>query len=171
MDENTNTTPTNGEAITLELQEFQEGDFKGFKYAVPSHNVVGRKVTMEVDEGVAKALERYGDTTLLRLFDDQVMSRLRTKVKNALPKGLNATELAAKRTEILAKHPDGILLTSEEALAWRPDRGELSPNQLFKRAKDAFTQAAQETDPAKKMELLAKGQQYLVDMGKAMVAA
>lgn len=158
----------NGVAVSFETNEFEDGSWQGFKYTVPRHNITGRKITIEVDEGVKAAVERYGEAILLSMFDAQVLARIRTKVKNGLPKNLKPAEEAAKQQELLQKHPDAVLFSEEEAIAWRPDIRELSPNQLFKKAKEAFNEAGKESDPIKKMEFMAKGQQYLVEMGKAL---
>lgn len=156
--------------LSFEINEFVDGEYKGFKYTTPVHNVTGRKVTMEVDEGIKTAIDRYGEGVVLNLFDSSVLGRIRTKVKNGLPKSLKPAELAAKHQELLQKYPGGVLFTEQEATTWKPDVRELSPNQLFKKAREAFSDAAKETDMAKKMELMAKGQQYLVEMGKVLAS-
>jgi len=159
---------TNVEALTFETNEFVDGDYKGFKYTVPVHNITGRKTTLTVDEGVAKAIERYGEATVLLLMDSQILGRIRTKVKNGLPKNQKPAELAAEHAKLLQKHPDGMLFSAEEATNWKPEMRELSPNQLYKKAKEAFQQAGTETDPNKRAELLVLGQKYLMDMGTAL---
>lgn len=161
---------TNGSPISFEVNEFEEGEYKGFKYTTPVHNITGRTTSLTVDEGTKTAIERYGEATLLALFDAQVLGRIRTKVKNGLRKGLKPAELAAEHQSMMQKHPDGILFSEQEALAWKPDVRELSPNQLFKKAKEYFNEAGKETDMAKKVELMQKGQQCLVEMGKVLAS-
>lgn len=159
------------EPVTFELNEFEEGDFKGFKYTTPVHNITGRSTTLTVDEATKAAIETYGESTVLALLDGQILGRIRTKVKNGLPKGLKPHELSVEQQKLLTLHPDGVLFDATAASAWRPDVRELSPNQLFKKAKEAFNDANKETDLTKKMALMQKGQQYLLEMSKALGAA
>lgn len=146
MDEQTNVaTATNNEPIKFETNEFEEGDFKGFKFISPEYG------------NVSKAVETYGEAVVLSLLNAQITARIRTKVKNGLPKNLKPQELAAKQQELLQKYPGGVLFSTEDAEKWRPDVRELSPNQLFKKAKEAFAAGD-----------LAEGQRLLLEMGKAL---
>ncbi len=151
---------TNGKPpVEYEVNEFEAGPIKGYKYTYPSFN------------DITAAVETYGAEKVLSLLNTQIIGRIRTKVVNAHPtKDLKPAEIAKFQQDLLAKHPGGLLFTQDEATAWRPEVRELSPNQLFKRAKEMFAEASSETDPAKKMELMTKGQQFLVEMGKVMVS-
>jgi len=150
---------TNGKPpVEYEVSEFEEGDFKGFKFTHPTFNTL------------AAVAEVYGEEKALSLINVQVQARIRTKVKNGLPKDIKPIDLPRTQQELLTKNPGGILFTQEAAASWRPEVRELSPNQLFKRAKEAFAEASTEADPEKKMALMAKGQQFLVEMGKVMVS-
>jgi hypothetical protein len=160
--------PLSDKPLGFEVCEFEDGDYKGFKYNVPSHNITGRKSPLDVDEGMRTAIERYGEATVLSMFDAQVLSRIRTKVKNGLEKNLKPAELVAEHTKLLTKHPDGILFSEQDALNWKPEIRDLSPNQLFKKAKEAFNNASTEPDPIKRASLLAEGQKLLLQMGAAM---
>lgn len=145
-------------AISYEVNEFEEGDFKGFKFTVPEFN------TMEA------AVETYGADKVLSLLNTQINARIRTKVKNGLPKNLKPVDLAAKHAELLAKHTGGILFSEKEASEWRPEVRELSPNQLFKKAKDAYKKANETTDPAERAKLLAEGNALIIQAGQALAA-
>jgi len=149
---------TNGAPIEFEVNEFKEGDFKGFKFTVPVFNTLDAAITT------------YGAEKVLSLLNTQVDARIRTKVKNGLPKELTGSALAAKTAELLQKHPGGVLFTQTDAEAWRPEVRELSPNQLFKKAKEAFAEANKEQNPEARAALLQKGQQFLIEAGKALAA-
>jgi hypothetical protein len=151
---------TNGQAVPVEFEvnEFKEGDFKGFKFTVPVFN------TLDAVVGT------YGQDKVLSLLNTQIDARIRTKVKNGLPKELTGTALAAKQAELMQKHVGGLLFTQDDAASWRPEVRELSPNQLFKKAKESFAEANKTQDPALKAELMVKGQNFLIEAGKAMAA-
>jgi len=156
----TTTAPANGNVVPIEFEvnEFKEGDFKGFKFTVPVFNTLDA------------AIETYGSEKVLSLLNTQVDARIRTKVKNGLPKELTGSALAAKTAELLQKHAGGILFTQADAEAWRPEVRELSPNQLFKKAKEAFAEANKEQNPEARAALLMKGQNLLIEAGKALAA-
>lgn len=153
--ESTSTKPP----VEFELNEFQDGDWKGFKFVAPAYN------------SLDAAIETYGADKVLSLLNTQIDSRIRTKVKNGLKiyGNLKGSELVAKQTELASKN-SGILFTQDEAAAWRPEVRELSPNQLFKKAKEAFVSAQKETDPLKKMAFMREGQNLLIEAGKLLAA-
>ena len=170
QDGGSNVAATAVEPMTFDVVEFEDGDYKGFKYNVPSYNVSGSVVSATIDAGTAKAIETYGEGAVLALLNSSILGRIRTKVKNALPKGLTGQALAAEQQKQLTLHPDGVLYSAEDATKWRPDMRELSPNQLFKKAKECFNNAAKESDITKKMALMQQGQALLVEMGKALAS-
>lgn len=150
-------TPQSVAPINFEVNEFEDGDWKGFKFVSPEFT------------SIDAAIQQYGADKVLSLFNAQVNSRIRTKVKNALPKNLKGSELAQKQAELLSKN-SGVLFTEAEANTWRPEVRELSPNQLFKQAKEAFAEMQKELDPAKKMELMQKGQALMLEAAKALAS-
>ena len=123
-------------------QTYKDGDWKGFKFSVKQF------------DSTVEAVEGLGEDNVLALVNQQVASRIRSKVKNGLPKGLSGDDLANSQQRLLDKHPDGVLFSADDANAWRPDqRAETAPA-LFKQAKDAFKAGA----TAKGAELLTRMQ-------------
>ena len=111
-------------AIAFKQEKFVEGDWQGFSFHTP---VFG---TLDA------AKEHFGDAHILALVNTQVSSRLRNKVKNGLPKNLKGRELEDYKQNKLRQHPDGVLLSQEHALAWKPDAREESSTSIFKDIKD-----------------------------------
>ena len=110
---------------TYEVEHFQSGDWKDFKFNVPEF-----KATADV-------VSRYGEEKTLGLLNQQISARIRSTVKNSLkPNGQTTEEL---KTELLAKHPDLVIYTKEDADKWTPESGGgETPGKLFKKAKLAF---------------------------------
>jgi hypothetical protein len=127
--EEVNTPPTT--PVVFETSEFVDGDWKGFKFVSPTFNGV---------DGINAAVEMYGADVVASLISNQTQARIRTKVKNGLPKGLKPDEMRKERDSRIQAHPDGVLFSQSQAAEWRPDVRELSPNQLFKKAKEAFAE-------------------------------
>lgn len=134
--------------VTFEVEEFRDGPFKGFKFTHPEYNSLGATV------------DAFGEATILALINSGVLARIRTKVKNSLPKDLKPAEIASKQAELLTKYPTGVLFSEEDAGKWRPEVRELTPNQLFKRAKEQFALGTPDG--------LAEGQRLLLEMAKSM---
>jgi hypothetical protein len=128
-------------------QEYKDGDWKGFKFAVKQF------------DSSAEAVEHIGEDNILALLNQQVASRIRAKVKNSLPKGLTGGELESAKQRLAEKHTDGVLFSNEDADNWRPDQRELTPTALFKLAKEAFKSG----DHAKGAELLTQMQALMAD--------
>jgi|TARA_Y100000034_G_scaffold128069_1_gene182044 hypothetical protein len=126
-------------------QEYKDGDWKGFKFTVKQF------------DSTAEAVESIGEDNILSLVNQQFASRVRAKVKNSLPKGLNGEELATAQQRLTSKHADGVLFSREDVDKWRPDQREVTPTALFKMAKEAF----KADDHAKGAELLAKMQELM----------
>ena len=94
---------------TYEVEHFQSGDWKDFKFHVPEF-----KTTADV-------VARYGEAKTLGLLNQQVSARIRSTVKNSLkPNGKTTDELRAELTE---KHPDLVIYTKEDADKWTPEAG------------------------------------------------
>ena len=113
-------------------QTYKDGDWKGFKFSVKQF------------DSTVEAVEGLGEDNVLALVNQQVASRIRSKVKNGLPKGLSGDDLANSQQRLLDKHPDGVLFSKEDADKWKPAARDLTPNALFKQAQAAF--ASGDTD-------------------------
>lgn len=128
--ENTHSAPelSVAEKPTVELEKcvFTEGEWAGFKFYSPKFN----------DFNAMR--EHFGEQNILNMINTQVSARLRTKVKNGLPKNLKGAELDAFRKARLTNNPEGILLSESEALNWRPDIREESTNTIFKDIKECI---------------------------------
>ena len=118
-------------------EKFVEGDFKGIKFYVP------------VFEKLSEAVEAYTEPTILALLNQQVQSRLRTKVKNSLPKNLPTSQLERYKDELFRKHPDGGIFTQSGCDNWHPTTKELSAKKLFVLSQEAMAKG--ETDKAKEL--------------------
>lgn len=108
------------------VQEYKDGDWKGFKFTVKQF------------DSTVEAVEAIGESNVLALLNQQVASRIRAKVKNSLPKGLNEDDLKTQQSRLQEKHHEGVLFTSDDADKWKPDQRELTPTALFKLAQAAF---------------------------------
>jgi hypothetical protein len=126
-------------------QTYKDGDWKGFKFSVKQF------------DSTVEAVEGLGEDNVLALVNQQVASRIRSKVKNGLPKGLGGDDLANAQQRLMDKHPDGVLFTADDANGWRPDQRTETPTALFKQAKEAFKTG----DAAKGAELLTRMQELL----------
>jgi|TARA_R110000744_G_scaffold1156_5_gene4133 hypothetical protein len=117
-----------------EVEHFQSGDWKDFKFHVPEF------------KSTADVVSRYGEDKTLGLLNQQVSARIRSTVKNSLkPNGKTTDELRAELTE---KHPDLVIFTKADADKWTPENtGNDTPGKLFKKAKAYF--AAGEFDEGK----------------------
>ena len=110
---------------TYEVEHFQSGDWKDFKFHVPEF-----RTTLDV-------VSRYGEEKTLSLLNQQISARIRSTVKNSLkPNGQTTEEL---RAELTAKYPDLVIYTKEDADKWTPEAGGgETPGKLFKKAKAYF---------------------------------
>ena len=110
---------------TYEVEHFQSGDWKDFKFHVPEF-----RTTSDV-------VSRYGEEKTLGLLNQQISARIRSTVKNSLnPNGQTTEEL---RAELTAKYPDLVIYTKEDADKWTPEAGGgETPGKLFKKAKAYF---------------------------------
>jgi len=118
-------------------EKFVEGDFKGVKFYVP------------VFEKLSEAVEAYTEPTILALLNQQVQSRLRTKVKNSLPKNLPTSQLERYKDELFRKHPDSCIFSQTDCQGWHPTTKELSAKKLFVLSQEAMAKG--ETDKAKEL--------------------
>lgn len=100
-------------------EKYVDGDFKGLKFFVP------------VFEKLSEAVESYTEATVLALLNQQIQSRLRTKVKNSLPKNLPTSQLERYKDELYRKHPDGCVFSVEDCKSWHPTVRGLSARKLF----------------------------------------
>ena len=100
-------------------EKYVDGDFKGLKFFVP------------VFEKLSEAVESYTEATVLALLNQQIQSRLRTKVKNSLPKNLPTSQLERYKDELYRKHPDGCVFSDEDCKGWHPTIRGLSARKLF----------------------------------------
>tara|TARA_R100000963_G_scaffold34262_1_gene27601 strand:- start:169 stop:570 length:402 start_codon:yes stop_codon:yes gene_type:complete len=100
-------------------EKYVDGDFKGLKFFVP------------VFEKLSEAVESYTEATVLALLNQQVQSRLRTKVKNSLPKNLPTSQLERYKEELYRKHPEGCVFSVEDCKSWHPTVRGLSARKLF----------------------------------------
>ena len=100
-------------------EKYVDGDFKGLKFFVP------------VFEKLSEAVESYTEATVLALLNQQIQSRLRTKVKNSLPKNLPTSQLERYKDELYRKHPDGCVFSAEDCESWHPTIRGLSARKLF----------------------------------------
>ena len=100
-------------------EKYVDGDFKGLKFFVP------------VFEKLSEAVESYTEATVLALLNQQVQSRLRTKVKNSLPKNLPTSQLERYKEELYRKHPEGCVFSIEDCKSWHPTVRGLSARKLF----------------------------------------
>ena len=126
-------------------QTYKDGDWKGFKFSVKQF------------DSTVEAVEGLGEDNVLALVNQQVASRIRSKVKNGLPKGLGGDDLANAQQRLMDKHPNAVLFTADDADAWRPDQRTETPTALFKQAKEAFKAG----DNSKGAELLTRMQELL----------
>lgn len=150
--------------LTFEVEEFEEGDFKGFKFNSPQYNG---------NEGLTEAISTYGLNTVLSVFNAAITARIRTKVKNSLPKNIKPNELLAKQKELVTKYPDSVLFSEDDAKKWRPELRELTPNQLFKKSKAAFEEIAKDlaagtlqAGTAQHVARVQEATNYLMDIAK-----
>jgi len=153
---------TNGAPITFELNEISEGPLKNFKFYSPVYSDFDTMVT------------RLGKEAIMGVMASVGAARIRTKVKNDnVPEKFDTKNVAAGiqlQQTLLAKFKDGILYTQDEAASWRPDVRELSPNQMFKQARELM----ESKDPAKIQEgvaLLLKMQKVMTEMAQGEAAA
>jgi hypothetical protein len=100
-------------------EKYVDGDFKGLKFFVP------------VFEKLSEAVESYTEATVLALLNQQIQSRLRTKVKNSLPKNLPTSQLERYKDELYRKHPEGCVFSVEDCKSWHPTVRGLSARKLF----------------------------------------
>lgn len=100
-------------------EKYVDGDFKGLKFFVP------------VFEKLSEAVESYTEATVLALLNQQIQSRLRTKVKNSLPKNLPTSQLERYKDELYRKHPEGCVFSIEDCKSWHPTVRGLSARKLF----------------------------------------
>lgn len=100
-------------------EKYVDGDFKGLKFFVP------------VFEKLSEAVESYTEATVLALLNQQIQSRLRTKVKNSLPKNLPTSQLERYKDELYREHPDGCVFSAEDCKGWHPTIRGLSARKLF----------------------------------------
>ena len=100
-------------------EKYVDGDFKGLKFFVP------------VFEKLSEAVESYTEATVLALLNQQIQSRLRTKVKNSLPKNLPTSQLERYKDELYRKHPDGCVFSVEDCKSRHPTVRGLSARKLF----------------------------------------
>ena len=112
-------------AVTYEVNEFRDGDFKGFKFYTPEYH------------NVDKLREDFGDEAILALANQQLISRIRTKVKNELPEVTPANRTATMAT-VMAANPGGVLFTESRAKEWRPDVREMTVDQMARKAAKLF---------------------------------
>lgn len=124
------------EPIVAKEENFTTGDWNGFKFFSPQFG------------SIDKAVEHFGANNILAMLNAQVSSRIRTKVKNGLPKNLKGQEMADYKNAKLKKSPDGVLFTQEQALAWRPDTREETSNSIFKDIKKAMSEGRVAEIPA-----------------------
>ena len=96
-----------------EVEHFQSGDWKDFKFHVPEF------------KSTADVVSRYGEDKTLGLLNQQVSARIRSTVKNSLkPNGKTTDELRAELTE---KHPDLVIFTKADADKWTPENSSRKP--------------------------------------------
>jgi len=100
-------------------EKYVDGDFKGLKFYVP------------VFEKLSEAVDAYTEATVLALLNQQIQSRLRTKVKNSLPKNLPSSQLERYKDELYRKHADGCVFSIEDCKTWHPTVRGLSARKLF----------------------------------------
>jgi len=112
--------------VLYEVNEFIDGDFKGLKFQTP------------VFDTLDSLVNSYGEECILSLVNQQIQARIRTKVKNSLPKNLKPDDTRQFMENTLSRHPDGIVFSEQQASEWKPDARELTANKLFKMAKEAF---------------------------------
>ncbi|MAH45302.1 hypothetical protein CMI37_05710 [Candidatus Pacearchaeota archaeon] len=118
-------------------EKYVDGDFKGLKFFVP------------VFEKLSEAVESYTEATVLALLNQQVQSRLRTKVKNSLPKNLPTSQLERYKEELYRKHPDGCVFSIEDCKSWHPTVRGLSARKLFMMSQAAVAKG--DLDEAKEL--------------------
>ena len=118
-------------------EKYVDGDFKGLKFFVP------------VFEKLSEAVESYTEATVLALLNQQVQSRLRTKVKNSLPKNLPTSQLERYKEELYRKHPDGCVFSAEDCKSWHPTVRGLSARKLFMMSQAAVAKG--DLDEAKEL--------------------
>ena len=123
--------------MQYKLEIFIDGDFRKISFYVP------------VFEKLSDAVEAYTEPTVLALLNQQVQSRLRTKVKNSLPKNLPSSQLHRYKDELYRKHPDGCIFSKEDCDGWHPTTRELSAKKLFIMSQQAMANG--DTDKAKEL--------------------
>jgi len=132
---------------TYEVEHFQSGDWKDFKFNVPEF-----KSTSDV-------ISRYGELKTLGLLNQQISARIRSTVKNSLK--LNGQTAEELKTDLIAKHPDLVIYSKDDANKWTPESGGGdTPGKLFKKAKLAFASGD-----------IPLGKEYLVRMEEVMAEA
>jgi hypothetical protein len=132
---------------TYEVEHFQSGDWKDFKFNVPEF-----KSTSDV-------ISRYGELKTLGLLNQQISARIRSTVKNSLK--LNGQTAEELKTDLIAKHPDLVIYSKDDANKWTPESGGgETPGKLFKKAKLAFASGD-----------IPLGKEYLVRMEEVMAEA
>ena len=129
------------------MEHFQSGDWKDFKFNVPEF-----KSTSDV-------ISRYGELKTLGLLNQQISARIRSTVKNSLK--LNGQTAEELKTDLIAKHPDLVIYSKDDANKWTPESGGGdTPGKLFKKAKLAFASGD-----------ISLGKEYLVRMEEVMAEA
>ena len=118
-------------------EKYVDGDFKGLKFFVP------------VFEKLSEAVESYTEATVLALLNQQIQSRLRTKVKNSLPKNLPTSQLERYKEELYRKHPEGCVFSIEDCKSWHPTVRGLSARKLFMMSQAAVAKG--DLDEAKEL--------------------
>lgn len=115
----------------LEVKEetFREGAWTGFKFFSPQFGTV------------TKAVEHFGESNVLSMLNSAISARLRTKVKNGLPKNLKPNELTDYKQKKLQEAPDGVLFNTDAALKWKPDQREESSNSIMAEIKKAMKES------------------------------
>lgn len=166
-------TAANSEAkpdLAFEVCEITEGPLKNFKFNVPVWNDFDAMTT------------KYGKERMLGLGNSVAAARIRTKVKNDnIPEfaddakkiafdSKNVAHINEMQKKLLLAHPDAILFSVAQATDWSPDLREMSPNQLFKQAKELFETRLPE-NIKKGLELIAKMQKIVQEDANSMLAS
>lgn len=147
MSDETNKT-NNDEPISYIEGEFREGDFAGFKFNAIQFG------------SLEAAVGHYSPELVLAMVNTAIAGRIRSKVKNDLPKNLKGEDLKQYQAKLLSQHSNGVLFSQEQAFNYKPDQREIeSPTRLFKEANKALQEAKNREEAARAIAMLTKAAQ------------
>jgi len=90
-------------------------------------------------KSLAAAIEKYTEATMLALINSAIAFSMRNKAKGRLPKFDDALEQKKAWSKLIAEDKI-LLLTEEDAEAFKPGERDITPEKLFRQAREAMKQ-------------------------------